>query len=582
MQLEWLASFRNPQFYEAQARRIPVRNIPRIISLFKESHKYLIIPRGLEDPLREIVRKIVWVDKFKKGYPLNETFNGKLKPDQDPAFSAMMAKSMSILSARTGFGKTVIAARMIAERAVSTLILVKNKTLALQWQKKLSQFLTIEDQPVIEEFTKTGRKKRKQQIGTYYGNKKNPSGLVDVATVQSISSLNSDQLGSFLNHYGMIISDEVHHDAAYTYDEVIRYIYGLSATPYRGDGQEPIILMRFGSIRYQTATIDPKYALTIKRKVIPRFTNFGMTNLEVLQNGIVENREAILHESQRDKSIIRDANEILAQGRHGIVLTSLIEHVDQLYQALPQDKVFRLYGKLSVKERQAEIEKINQTDGAYIILATTHVAGEGLDIVSLDTMILAMPVGYRENVEQYVGRLNRALNSKKELRVYDYVDMFVPMLMNMYRRRKKTYRYLDYEIVNDEFSTQKGLQIFEGNYQRILSKSVESAMSLLIIVPVLKPYLRQMVEAAVSRGCEVHLYTQKVDELSVLLNNSNFHLIKYTRELLNYVIVDNCQLWMSSDKNFDYNRGMTIRLDHSELIKQFREIIARTMSGFEE
>lgn len=587
LQLEWLASFRNPQFYEAQARRMPIHNIPRIISLFKESHEYLIIPRGLEDTLRGTVRKIIWVDKFKNGHSLNVSFNGELKANQEPAFSAMMGKSMGILSARTGFGKTVIAAKMIAERVVSTLILVKNKTLAVQWLERLNQFLTIENQPVIQELTKTGRKKRKQRIGTYYGNKKNPSGLVDVATIQSIGNLDSDHLEEFLNHYGMVISDEVHHDAAYTYDKVIcrinsEYIYGLSATPYRRDGQEPIIMMRFGPIRYQTEAIDPEFALTMKRKVIPRFTNFGMTNLEVLQNGIVENREAIMHDTQRDKSIIRDANEILAQERHGIILTSLIEHVDQLYQALPQDKVFRLYGRLSAKERQSEIEKINQTDGAYIILATTNVAGEGLDIATLDTMILAMPVGHRGSIEQYVGRLHRRLSAKKDLRVYDYVDMFVPMMMYMYRKRKKAYRHLEYEIVNDDFSAQKGLQIFKGNYQSVLSKSIENANNLLIIVPILKPYLRQMIVAAVSRGCEVQLCTQEAHGLSELLRNSKFRLIKYTRNLVNYVIIDNHQLWMSPDSSFDYNRGMTVRLDHPELIKQFKEMIVSTMSGFEE
>jgi superfamily II DNA or RNA helicase len=582
LQLKWLASFRNPKFYEAQNNRMSVYNIPRIITLFQESPRYLVLPRGLEDELRGIASKINWIDKTSMGSTLDVTFDGQLRQNQQAAYQALKQNSTGILSARTGFGKTVIAAALIAERKISTLILVKNKILAEQWHQRLSTFLTINSQPVIEELTPTGRKRRKSVIGSYYGAKKNLSGLVDIATSQAVGKLKPDALREFMARYGMVISDEVHHDSARTFDDVIsqvssRYLYGLSATPYRRDGQEPIIIMRFGPIRYQTEAIDPVFAQTVRRIVIPRFTNLGMTSLEMLNNGRVENNQAIMNDPQRDEVILRDCRTALNEGRHVIVLTTLVAHVDQLYQQLPPEMTYRIYGGFSPKQRGEELERLNGHEGGYVILATYSTAGEGLDVPTLDTMVLAMPIGFHGNVEQVVGRLHRGLEHKQELRIYDYVDMFVPMLMRMYRKRRKAYRHLEYQIQEDEYSKQQGLQVFDGNYQTAVSASVNVCASVLIVVPRLKPYLRRLAEQVSGRGGTVKICAQtpRVESL-----NQQIQWTQYDHNLPNCVIVDDHQLWLSADAGFAYNRGMTVRLDHPELIRNFKRMIEQTMAGF--
>lgn len=578
LQLKRLASFYNPQFFQAQANRLSVYKIPRIITLFKESQTYLILPRGLEEKLSGLAEKIDWQDKLTRGSELHAKFNGKLRPNQIPAYSAMHANSMGILAARTGFGKTIIAAKLIATNAVSTLILVKNKTLAEQWRTRLNEFLTITDKPVIEELTPTGRKRHKSAIGTYYGTKKNISGLVDIATIQSLSKLSKQH--EFLSNYGMVISDEVHHDAAFTFDEVIshiqsQYLYGLSATPYRRDGQEPIITMRFGPIRYQTDAIDPEYAVSMKRNVIPRFTNFGMANLEVLQNGIVENREAIMNDPSRDAMILRDCKTVLKEGRHAILLTNLVAHVDQLFAKLPKDKTFRIYGGFSSKERALETVRINNCKGGYVILATTQTGGEGLDITNLDTMILAMPISYHGNVEQYVGRLHRDLKNKSELRIYDYVDMFVPMLMRMYRKRQSAYKHLEYQIVEDEFSRQKGLKVYEGHYQASIISAGKTAKHILVMTAKLKPFLRQLIREVVTQGGTVDILSQSTEEgLSADIN-----LHRYEYNLPNCIIIDEKQLWISADNGFNYNHGIAFRIDHPELIRSFKQMLIQTTKG---
>ncbi|WP_125772086.1 DEAD/DEAH box helicase [Companilactobacillus furfuricola] len=464
LKLKWLASFYNPEFFKLQSLRMPVNNTPRVITLFKEDDEYLILPRRLVDDLNEIVDDIEWTDDTTKGFQMKVKFHGNLYQNQIPAFNAINDFSMGILSARTGFGKTVIAAKMIAAKKVSTLILVPNKVLAEQWKEKLNHFLEITSDPVIVEYTPTGRKKLKKSIGTYYGQKKNPSGLVDIATIQAISKMEDPK--KFLDRYGMVISDEVHHNAAFTYDEVInkissRYLYGLSATPYRRDGQEPILTLRFGPIRYQTDMFDPKFLLTVKRTIIPRFTNFGMTDFNALNNSIVENRSAIQNDEIREGMLIKDIELCKKKQRHTIVLTSLVSHVDRLYDKLPHDHLYRIYGGLSSKERTKEIEKIHQDTEPYTILATPYVGGEGLDIASMDTMILAMPYSFHGNLEQYIGRLHRNLKNKSDLKIIDYVDMFVPMFLRMFRKRKQVYKKLGYELVEDKMTNQSGLKIYE-------------------------------------------------------------------------------------------------------------------------
>ena len=101
-------------------------------------------------------------------------------------------------------------------------------------------------------------------------------------------------------------------------------------------------------------------------------------------------------------------------------------------------------------------------DEERLIIATGRYIGEGFDDVRLDTLFLALPISWRGTLQQYVGRLHRQHEGKDELRVYDYVDQDVPVLMRMYKRRLKGYQAMGYEVISaDDLSDpfQAGLTV---------------------------------------------------------------------------------------------------------------------------
>ncbi|WP_125765311.1 TOTE conflict system archaeo-eukaryotic primase domain-containing protein [Levilactobacillus mulengensis] len=348
--LRWAATFDNPDFYKKQKQRLSTWDTPRYVSLASHQGKYLVLPRGVEWFLAARLPQPNFIDKTESGSSLHVQFTGELRSEQLTAQEALLKQRMGVLAARTGFGKTVIAASMIAEKAVSTLVIVNNRELANQWQKQLLHFLEITDEPWVE-LTKTGRKKKKSIIGTYFSGHKSVSRLVDVATVQTLSRMKN--LPEFLQHYGMVIIDEVHHLAAVTFDDVIkqspaRYVYGLSATPYRRDGWDPIIFMRAGKIAYRTAKTDEHQLLTTTRTVVLRPTGLGELNGGVMsQNSMQDNYEAMIKDQDRNRLIVNDILENFKQNKHQLVLTQRLEQIDVLKMALArwsEITVFELSG----------------------------------------------------------------------------------------------------------------------------------------------------------------------------------------------------------------------------------------------
>ena len=116
-------------------------------------------------------------------------------------------------------------------------------------------------------------------------------------------------------------------------------------------------------------------------------------------------------------------------------------------------------------------------------MATGQYIGEGFNYPRLDTMMLAMPISFEGNVEQYSGRLHRDYDTKKDVIIYDYVDMHIPQLERMYHKRMKTYRKMGYNIcVPSPAGIQQVNVIYDfESYIEVYKKDLESANKEIII-----------------------------------------------------------------------------------------------------
>ncbi len=281
-----LATFTNPEFYKAQKRRFSTKGIPRMINCSAEDAEHLILPRGcqqdIEKVLKEFKIEIEYEDLRYEGEPLPITFIGQLTSLQTDALSQLLLYENGVLSATTGFGKTVIAAALIAQRKVNTLIIVDRTQLQLQWIEKLSAFLNISS----------------QDIGQLGGGKNKLTGKIDVVTIQSLTS--KQELKSFITQYGQIIVDECHHISAFTFEKVLKqvrtkYILGLTATPIRKDGLHPIIFMQCGPIQYKVDSKTQAKVRPFLHRLIIRKTTFtsDSTNLGEIYQKLLRMRKEI-------------------------------------------------------------------------------------------------------------------------------------------------------------------------------------------------------------------------------------------------------------------------------------------------
>ena len=436
-----LAAFSNPLFLERQRLRISTARTPRVIACFEQQGQFLVLPRGSLAPLEGLLDglgvRLELVDERINGVDLDARFTGELTATQTEAAQEMLAHELGVLCTPPGFGKTVIAAHLIAARSRSTLVVVHSKPLLEQWVQRLAQFLDL------------GVK----QIGVVGAGRSKPTGRLDVATVQSLAR--REHLQELLANYGHIVVDECHHVPALTTERVLqsapaRHVTGLTATPYRRDGHHPIIAMQCGPVRHEVDRHTARSGAHLSLRVVRRETAFDPADLPA-DAGIQEIYGALATDEQRAELIARDAIQLTSEGRSPIVLTERREHLQQLADRL-RDRtpaLIELHGDMRPRARRAAIEQLTTTsaDTARVVLATGRYIGEGFDDSRLDTLLLAMPIAWKGTVVQYAGRLHRPHPGKRDALVYDYVDAELPVLRRMFAKRLKTYQALGYMLV---------------------------------------------------------------------------------------------------------------------------------------
>ena len=588
--LRRIASFRNPEFYSKQALRLSTYQTPRIISCADLTDEFLALPRGCEDAVTTLLKEkdvaYRFEDKTNHGRAISIHFNGELRENQQEAVNALATNNTGVLSATTAFGKTVAAIGLIAKHSVNTLILVHTKALLDQWVQRLEQFLVVDDVPVIE---KGKHKKNLSPIGTLSSSGNKLHGIIDIALMQSC--ITDGEVKPFVKDYGLVIADERHHVSAVNFEQIMkavnaRYVYGLTATPIRKDGHQPIIFMQCGPIRYNADAKAQMRDQTFQRLLVPRFTPFRPVCGEDLSFAKVV--QQLAEDEYRNLFIVKDVIEALKEGRSPIILTNRTVHVEILADLLKPHcpNVITLVGSESTKEKRQKMEQLQSIPSTepIVIVATGKYVGEGFDYARLDTLFLVSPVAWKGIVAQYAGRLHREFEGKQDVQIYDYIDIRVPVCESMYRKRLKGYASIGYKIQNNEmfdnlFPTTD--LIYDGlNFvSPFISDLSQCKRSVVISCPKVRigrqtQIAERLIDLA-ANGVEVALFTREENDDILCLRHQGINVITINHLSLHTAIIDRNTIWYGSVSILGYHsvEDNLIRFRNPEIATNLLESI---------
>lgn len=566
-----IAAFRNPEFYKKQAMRMSTYGIPRIISCFDITDDYLAMPRGCKEAIMKLLdsngAKYTIVDETNHGKAVAVTFLGTEREEQLDAIESLLPFDNAVLHATTAFGKTVTAASLIARRKVNTLILVHSKALLTQWHERLSEFLDI-DYKEPEPVKKRGRRKAFSPIGCLDSTTNTVHGVIDIALLQSC--FEDGEVKSFVQDYGMVIVDECHHVSSITFEKVLKsvkaqYVHGLTATPIRKDGQQPIIFMQCGPIRFSADSKSQIQKQSFRRYLIPRFTSYRSITDD--KQSFPALQKSLAADEVRNSLIVDDIRKTLESGRTPIVLTGIKQHVDLLAERLKSyaNNVIQLTGTCTAKEKREALQRLQEipADEPLVIVATGQYVGEGFDYPRLDTLFLALPISWKGRLEQYAGRLHRENDGKKDVRIYDYIDIHEPLCDNMYHNRLRAYAAIGYQTVQlgqptlfgkigDLPAYSEDSQIFNGmTFFKSLIKDIATAkQSVVISSPrlyrVTNNKLVSLLKEQSANGVEVAIVTAMHDEQCDFLQSSGLHVTTKPNLKLCTIIIDKSLVWYGS------------------------------------
>ena len=586
--------------------RISTYNIPRIICRADFTDDYLALPRGCEDAVTTMLESLgvayEMIDETNHGKPVAVAFKGKERDEQLDAINSLMPYTNGVLAATTAFGKTVTAAALIARKKVSTLVLVHSKALLLQWHERLTDFLEIEfAEPATSR--KRGRKKVFSPVGCLDSTSNTLHGVIDIALMQSC--FENGEVRPFVREYGMVIVDECHHVSSITFENVLRHItahhvYGLTATPIRKDGLQPIIFMQCGPIRFSADAKTQIQKQSFLRYLVPRFTSY---------RSVTENRQSFallsqsLAESElRNTLIVEDVLNAVTAGRTPIILTGRTSHVKLLSGMLKPHiaNVIQLTGEGTAKSKREVLQGLHDIpqNSPLVIVATGKYVGEGFDYPRLDTLFLALPISWKGLVAQYAGRLHRENEGKADVRIYDYIDIHEPVCESMYRKRLKGYSAIGYRVLSKDcqtlFDATEGLQsspheeqIFNGiTFCHPFIKELKaSRQSIVISSPKLYHMERNkfvnILKELQRDGIEVAILTLTENGQSDYLRRQGL-FVKIVPELsLCSCVMDKSSVWYGSINILGYptEEDNIIRIKDIRLAEEFLDVIYNNGNG---
>lgn len=575
------AAFYNRDFYKAQRMGLSTKDKSRVIDLSEMFQNYIKLPRGCIDDVISFIPNYSITDLRQKGKQIDFCFHGELKEKQVEAANALIKYDNGVLSAVTGFGKTVIGMYVIYKKKVNTLILVHATSLLSQWIKAIKTFLGIDAVP------KKYKEKNGLSCETIYvgqlGNGKNClTGVIDIALIQSLAK--AEYCNKIVSEYGMVIVDECHHVSADSFEKVMsyirsKYVYGLSATPYRSDGKSQIIFMHCGPIRYKVDTLIEAMSSPFERFLIPRFTSSFISDEGMMS--YPEIIDFITNDEERNALIIEDVKKAIRNHRTPIILTERRSHAEFLKQKLlgTADHIILLLGGGTSNQKKEQLNKLKgiSSQETFIIVATGKYVGEGFDEPRLDTLFLTIPVAWKGKISQYVGRIHRNYEGKKEVHVYDYIDMNIEKMRRMYRKRMKGYVENHYCVKEDSESYTSQVIYSNDDYFTHLIDDIKcSHNSIFISMSTIKIVAFKKFESIICR---------KLDEgVKIIIsvfdyeNGDNYKDIDFDRRITinhttnyqQFIIIDNDLVWYGTINIFSMtNKNQyLIRIHNQSLITE--------------
>lgn len=375
--------------------------------------------------------------------------------------------------------------------------------------------------------------------------KKKLTNHIDVAC---IDSLLGEEGSEILKRYGLVILDEVHHIGASSYEQVVKrcyskYLYGFTATPKRSDKNERIVYKTIGDIRYQYKGENNSLSKILK----PEFTFFTFSSLEKT-TPYSDLLLALLKDEERNNHIAIDIKSSYKEKRNILVLTDRIEHIKILKEKLDDLRnVFVINGQLSTKEKKEFFDNLSNIKKGFVILSTGKYIGEGFDEKKLDTLFIVSPFKWSGTLEQYVGRLHRENEDKKEVVVHDYIDINVKMFANMYHQRLRGYRKLGYVISGDEVVFEK--KIFSNrDYKEKLFEDISQSKKEVILI--VNDYEEETLKDILLLNERIKAFAKDL----IKLDHKNIHELKTTKLEINSVIIDNKIFWYGGINPFKENK----------------------------
>ena len=355
-------------------------------------------------------------DKRPEPVRISVRFNGTLRDatHQNAALAAAIDTGHGVLSLPCGFGKTTVSLAIACKLGYRTMIVVHKEFLANQWEERIKQFCP------------------GATIGRVQQNKKEVDCDFVIAMLQSLS-LKEYSFGDF-DSVGTLIVDEAHHICAKVFSQSLfkmcpKHIFGLSATPNRKDGLTKVLHWFMGPTFFaverenqQQVEVFPIEFECVRFRDPPPCTRFGKLSLSTMITELTEMRE-------RNAMLVNLIGRIAKSTRQILVLSDRRQHCMLLHQCFPKNSGLYMGGMKEVDLAESSTKKI--------IFATFSQAHEGLDIPSLDTVILATP---KSDIVQSIGRVMRETKGKKNNpNIYDIFDQW-SVCHAMYNKRLRVYK----------------------------------------------------------------------------------------------------------------------------------------------